>query len=291
MWIIIVWVGAAALIGSGARNKGRSGFAWFLLALLLSPLLMVFFLLAARDRSRPAAPAAAPERAGRIRIERRPPTGGGGILQGDGAFRFPIVGESHCQPALAALAGDFDPEDGARDVRCLARLTPEPDNPYDPDAVRVTVRGAPVGYLSRRTAPAFLAALEEAGADWAECAATINGGWNRGEDDEGAFGVRLNATLPFVVATDAAPVATPAPVERRGSAVGALLVGALALLLGLAAIAGLGALGSRSREAALRPAASSIDAEPTASLIPASDGRIAAPSSPIPTPHLRPAGK
>jgi ribosomal protein L40E len=53
--IVIVWCGFAIVVGVFASNKGRSGFGWFLLALLLSPLLAGLFLLAASDLKKEAA--------------------------------------------------------------------------------------------------------------------------------------------------------------------------------------------------------------------------------------------
>jgi phosphotransferase system glucose/maltose/N-acetylglucosamine-specific IIC component len=45
LFIVVVWLGLAIAIGAIAGNKGRSGFGWFLFALLLSPLIAGFFLL------------------------------------------------------------------------------------------------------------------------------------------------------------------------------------------------------------------------------------------------------
>lgn len=43
--LIIVWLALAIVIGSIASGRGRSGFGWFLLALLVSPLLAAVLLL------------------------------------------------------------------------------------------------------------------------------------------------------------------------------------------------------------------------------------------------------
>jgi hypothetical protein len=37
--IVLAWIGIAIVIGVGARSRGRSGLGWFLLAILLSPLI------------------------------------------------------------------------------------------------------------------------------------------------------------------------------------------------------------------------------------------------------------
>jgi hypothetical protein len=115
---------------------------------------------------------------------------------GDGAFRFPIVGESHYQLEIEAIAGGRS-EDGARNILVDAVLIPEPNNPYDPNAVAVKNENRTVGYLSRDTAKLFCRALEASGFEIVSCEAVINGGWDRGPDDRGHFGVRLNAALPL----------------------------------------------------------------------------------------------
>lgn len=56
MLLMIVWIGwgvASIVVGVGAAARGRSFFAWFLLSLILSPLLAGFLLLvfpSARDQ-------------------------------------------------------------------------------------------------------------------------------------------------------------------------------------------------------------------------------------------------
>ena len=57
------------------------------------------------------------------------------------------VGVSHYQDALRRSAGAEGPVSIRRDVE--AALVPEPENPHDPNAVRVEVDGELVGYLAR----------------------------------------------------------------------------------------------------------------------------------------------
>lgn len=116
-------------------------------------------------------------------------------MVGDGAYEFPIVGESHYQSSIEAIAGKKT-ERGVRH-RCAAALIPEPTNRYDPNAVKVQIDGATVGYLSRDTAKALLKTLAEDGFSAAVANAVIVGGWDRGGDDVGSFGVKLNAVSPF----------------------------------------------------------------------------------------------
>lgn len=120
---------------------------------------------------------------------------GCGAVVGDGAFAFPVVGESRHQPVLEELAGGRT-RDGARHF-CAALIVPQPNNPYDPHAVAVYLRDQEVGYLARDVAPDFLRTLRLCGYGRAACEAVIVGGWDRGPTNRGYFGVRLNACLPF----------------------------------------------------------------------------------------------
>jgi PH (Pleckstrin Homology) domain-containing protein len=117
------------------------------------------------------------------------------VIIGDGKYGFPVVGESHHEAALEQLAGGRT-EHGVH-VSCAALLMPQPDNPYDPDAVAVFIRAQEVGYLARNVTGEFLRALTVGGYDRAACEAVIIGSWDRGAGDRGNFGVRLNACRPF----------------------------------------------------------------------------------------------
>lgn len=76
-----------------------------------------------------------------------------------------VVGESNYQPAIREACG-WKPGTDTH-FECFAELVPEPTNRYDPNAVRVDIDGACVGYLSREDAvelgPAISEALAEHG--------------------------------------------------------------------------------------------------------------------------------
>jgi HIRAN domain len=97
-----------------------------------------------------------------------------------GGLEVGVVGESHYQDALTAIVGGKGP-DSVR-IPTQATLVPEPDNPYDPNAVAVYIAGRKVGHLPRPAAHAFapvarrLADQQRVGT----CSATITGGWDRG---------------------------------------------------------------------------------------------------------------
>lgn len=48
--IAIIWFGLAIATGAAARSRGRSGFGWFLLAAIISPLIALILLMAFRQR-------------------------------------------------------------------------------------------------------------------------------------------------------------------------------------------------------------------------------------------------
>lgn len=116
------------------------------------------------------------------------PAGGFALASGPG---MKVVGESHYRDVIAAIAGGTRRE--AIKLVTSAALVPEPENPYDRNAVGVQVAGRKVGHLSRDDAAAFapvLARLAAAGLV-GHGRADIYGGWDRGSTDRGDYGVTL----------------------------------------------------------------------------------------------------
>jgi hypothetical protein len=108
-----------------------------------------------------------------------------------------IVGEAQYQRPLAALAGDMTR--GGRTVADgLAILTPEPENPYDPDAIAVMIEGERVGYLSREDAIRYQAPVEAAASQGQliACHPRYIGGRSLGDGLTGSIGVRLHIGSP-----------------------------------------------------------------------------------------------
>jgi hypothetical protein len=64
-----------------------------------------------------------------------------------------VVGESHYQDALWRIVGGRRSEPVRYETEAV--LEPEPDNAYDPNAIKILIGGAVVGYLSREDASAF----------------------------------------------------------------------------------------------------------------------------------------
>ena len=106
-----------------------------------------------------------------------------------------VAGESHYQEALQALTES----DGREPVRAEfeAVLVPEPENPHDPNAVKVLIESRHVGYLPREDAAAYgptLARLGERGRLGA-CEAMVSGRGG-GETGTSAIGVFLRLPEP-----------------------------------------------------------------------------------------------
>jgi hypothetical protein len=112
------------------------------------------------------------------------------VIAGPGSFELDIVGESHFQETLGAVAGGKT-EEGVS-VRCEATLVLDDANIHDKKAVRVEIAGRTVGHLSRENAHRYRAGTP---AKRQKVHALIVGGWDRGRYDEGLFGVKLDYSL------------------------------------------------------------------------------------------------
>ncbi len=114
------------------------------------------------------------------------------FLPGPGDFGVEVVGESHYQPAIEDAAGGRTEESCEQIVDAFLVL--EDSNPYDAKAVQVRINGQVCGHLSRENARQYRMQLKAIGLPHvtARCKAMIVGGWDRGPDDRGFFGVRLD---------------------------------------------------------------------------------------------------
>jgi hypothetical protein len=114
-------------------------------------------------------------------------------LEGDGDFECEVVGESHHQGALNAIAGGKT-SDG-HEYPCQALLLAEPNNPKDRNAIVVTVNGHKVGYLNRQHAAVMSKIFKKHKLAGAYAEAVIVGGWKREgrqRQSEGHYGVKLD---------------------------------------------------------------------------------------------------
>lgn len=115
-----------------------------------------------------------------------------GSVEGNGRFQIDVVGESNYQDALNQIVGPKD--ETSVELVVEAVLVPEPENPYDANAVAVFIHSFQVGYLSRRNAKIWNVELEAMGVDGCalRVSAMITGGWKRPDGHEGDFGVKLD---------------------------------------------------------------------------------------------------
>lgn len=108
-----------------------------------------------------------------------------------------VVGESHHQDELLAITGGRRRYGGV-ELGVVAALVPEPTNRFDAGAIAVEIEERPVGYLRREDAE-WLRPLIDESIDMhglATCEGLIRGGWDRGRDEVGWFGVVLQLPVP-----------------------------------------------------------------------------------------------
>lgn len=108
-------------------------------------------------------------------------------IEGDGDFEFDIVGESHYQDALSEICGGKATNGHER--YCVAYLLPEPENPYDSNAIAVYINKLQVGYIDRQSARRMSKSMS---GQVVTVDAVIVGGWRHTNGDQGAFGVKLD---------------------------------------------------------------------------------------------------
>lgn len=105
-------------------------------------------------------------------------------------FDFEIVGESQYKTALAGIIqAATQEEQDAGEIICTAQLQAEPENPFDPKAVRVTIGGQTVGYIPKSETARFHKLLK---ANEGVLTYMALVGWNPENIASGVVGVRLN---------------------------------------------------------------------------------------------------
>lgn len=80
---------------------------------------------------------------------------------GDGQYSVDVVGESFAREALADIA--MNPTSRRALVFCVASLIPQPSNPYDRNAIAVSISGRAIGHLSREFSKSYCERLSELG--------------------------------------------------------------------------------------------------------------------------------
>lgn len=113
-------------------------------------------------------------------------------IQGPDAFAIEVVGVSRRQDVLEDIVERHSRNGRTTTIDALLIL--EDDNPHDPNAVRVEIDSALIGYLSRENAARYRADLTAAGTPDAtvQCKARIVGGFETSSGERASFGVRLD---------------------------------------------------------------------------------------------------
>lgn len=113
-------------------------------------------------------------------------------IHGKEFYEKRVVGTMRYQDVLERICGGKTEESAEEYVSAVLVL--EDNNPKDNQAVRVEIGEATVGYLSRRDAREYREWLQRQGrmAPMVKCKAVIAGGWDKGDGDEGHFGVRID---------------------------------------------------------------------------------------------------
>jgi hypothetical protein len=109
--------------------------------------------------------------------------------------RVEVRGEASFQTELSRIVGGKTALGHSHPV--VAVLFPDDDNKYDPNAIEVVVNEKLVGYIPKELCVKFreLAATAQQRGSFLASQAVIVGGWNRGDGDEGYFGIYLDAAL------------------------------------------------------------------------------------------------
>lgn len=99
------------------------------------------------------------------------------------SYTYNIVGEQSYQNNLKKIAGSKEEE--SKFFECYAKVSSEPFNQYDKNAVKVEINGLLVGYLSRGEAAKLAGKVVNK-----TVPAVIDGGW-KDEESTGSYGVKL----------------------------------------------------------------------------------------------------
>lgn len=99
------------------------------------------------------------------------------------SYTFDIVGEQSYQANLKKIAGKKEIK--SKFFECYAKVSSEPFNKYDKNAVKVEINGLLVGYLNKNEASKLSGTVVNK-----TVPAVVNGGW-LDDDSEGSYGVKL----------------------------------------------------------------------------------------------------
>lgn len=99
------------------------------------------------------------------------------------SYAYNVVGEQSYQNNLRKIAGPKEEE--SKFFECYAKVSSEPYNQFDKNAVKVEINGLLVGYLSKGEAAKLAGKVINK-----TVPAVIDGGW-KDEQSTGSYGVKL----------------------------------------------------------------------------------------------------
>ena len=99
------------------------------------------------------------------------------------SYSYNIVGEQSYQDNLKKIAGPKEEE--SKFFECYAKVSSEPFNQHDKNAVKVEINGLLVGYLSKSEAAKLSSKVVNK-----TVPAVIDGGW-KDQESTGSYGVKL----------------------------------------------------------------------------------------------------
>lgn len=102
------------------------------------------------------------------------------------SYTYDIVGEHAYQNNLKKIAGPKEEE--SKFFECYAKVSSDPFNQYDKNAIKVEINGLIVGYISKVEAAKLAGRVINK-----TVPAVIDGGW-LDDDGEGSYGVKLAIT-------------------------------------------------------------------------------------------------
>ena len=107
-----------------------------------------------------------------------------------------ISGESFYQDALIRVIGE--PNQDGYEVTINGLLVRDPQNEHDSNAVKCLIHGNIVGYVNRQEAKDISRYMDANNIQELLVACDVTGGWNRGKNDRGMFGVTVNVPNRFL---------------------------------------------------------------------------------------------
>lgn len=114
-----------------------------------------------------------------------------GEVRGNGDYEYDIVGESQYKDHLAEIIRSASAADRKRgEIETTAIVIAEPDNKFDPKAIKVIIDNGTVGYIPKSDTAELHKIFKDSGVGGLKCPARI--GWDSENIASGIIGVRLD---------------------------------------------------------------------------------------------------